>query len=311
MSISFPEEVTIVEMLPRDGFQRFPRWVPTEEKIAIIDDLSRVGLPEIEVTSFTHPDVVPNLRDAEAVVSGITRRSDVVYRALVPNVIGTNRAIDAGIDKVNALITASPEYNRRNQNMTIDENLVVISEIIDIGHDSGLTVEAGIGMSFFSPYEGRIAKSQTLRIVEEVIGFGVDEVTLATSMGMANPVQVADVVSTIYRRFPDVDLGLHLHDTNGMSLANTIVAMQLGIRRFDCSIGGLGGGVILPDAMENIGNTPTEDLLNMLREMNVESGVDFEAIVTIARDTLTALDVPASSHVLMGGIPEVVLAQNR
>jgi hydroxymethylglutaryl-CoA lyase len=185
--------------------------------------------------------------------------------------------------------------------MTIEENIEEIGEIVELGRDTDVTVEAGIGMSFFSPYEGKIAPEQTLDVVEAVLDNGVDKVTLATSMGMANPAQIDEVVTQVYEQWPKIDLGLHLHDTNGMSLANTLVAMQLGVRRFDSSVCGLGGGVILPDEMESIGNTPTEDLLHMLQEMGIETGVDFDAIEAIAHEVMTELELPPISHVLKGG----------
>jgi hydroxymethylglutaryl-CoA lyase len=303
-----PDTVDIVEMLPRDGFQRHDEFVPTEEKVEIIDQLSETGVSEIEVTSFTHPEVVPTLRDAEDVVSRITRNDDVTYRALVPNDVGMKRARDVGVDKANALITVSEEYNRRNQNMTIEENISEIGEIVSIAHDADIQVEAGIGMSFFDPYQGRTPKEKTLRIVESVIDQDVDEVTLATSMGMANPQQIRSMLGSVYERWPDIDLGLHLHDTNGMSLANTLAAMEMGVRRFDASLCGLGGGVVLPEEMEGIGNTPTEDLLNMLREMEIKTGVDFNSLHDTAVDVQNRLDLGSTSHVLKGGTRENVLS---
>lgn len=304
----YPDAVDVVEMLPRDGFQRYDEFVPTEEKIEIIDRLATTGVSEIEVTSFTHPEMVPTLRDAEDVVAGIDRRDDVTYRALVPNVVGMKRARDAGVDKVNALVTVSEEYNRRNQNMTIEENLEEIGEIVSIADDADITVEAGIGMSFFNPYQGRTPQEKTLSVVGSVLDHGVDEVTLATSMGMANPRQMRSMLAAVYDRWPDVDLGLHLHDTNGMSLANTLVAMQMGVQRFDSSVCGLGGGVILPKDLEGIGNTPTEDLVNMLRGMNVETGIDFDRLSAVAEDVRERFDLPATSHVLKGGTRENVLS---
>jgi hydroxymethylglutaryl-CoA lyase len=218
------------------------------------------------------------------------------------------RARDAGVDKVNALVTVSEEYNRRNQNMTIEENLEEIGEIVSIADDADIAVEAGIGMSFFNPYQGRTPQEKTLSVVESVLDHGVDEVTLATSMGMANPRQMRSMLAAVYDRWPDVDLGLHLHDTNGMSLANTLVAMQMGVQRFDSSVCGLGGGVILPKDLEGIGNTPTEDLVNMLRGMNVETGIDFDRLSAAAEDVRERFDLPATSHVLKGGTRENVLS---
>lgn len=300
--------IDVVEMLPRDGFQRYDEFIPTEEKIEIVNRLSATGVSEIEVTSFTHPEMVPTLRDAEDVVAGIDRANDVTYRALVPNTVGMDRARDAGVDKVNALITVSEEYNRRNQNMTIEENVSEIGEIVSIAESADITVEAGIGMSFFDPYRGRTPVEETLSIVESVLNQGVDEVTLATSMGMANPRQMQSTLERVYDRWPDVNLGLHLHDTNGMSLANTLVAMQMGVQRFDASVCGLGGGVILPENLEGIGNTPTEDLVHMLHEMGIETGIDFEKLTAVAEYVRDEFDLSPMSHVLKGGTRENVLS---
>lgn len=300
--------IDIVEMLPRDGLQRYDEFIPTEEKIEIVNRLSATGVSEIEVTSFTHPEMVPTLRDAEDVVAGIDRANDVTYRALVPNAVGMDRARDAGVDKVNALITVSEEYNRRNQNMTIEENVSEIGEIVSIAESADITVEAGIGMSFFDPYRGRTPVEETLSVVESVLNQGVDEVTLATSMGMVNPRQMQSTLERVYDRWPDVNLGLHLHDTNGMSLANTLVAMQMGVQRFDASVCGLGGGVILPENLEGIGNTPTEDLVHMLHEMGIETGIDFEKLTAVAEYVRDEFDLSPMSHVLKGGTRENVLS---
>ncbi len=307
-TIAFPETVDVVEMLPRDGLQRFDRFVPTEEKVAIIDRLSATGVAEIEVSSFTHPDMVPNLRDAEAVFEGIERRDDVTYRALVPNEYGMERAIDAGVDKANALITASPEYNRRNQNMTIEENLAEIRTIVDLADEHDIPVETGIGMSFFSPFEGETPPERTLSIAESCLEAGVDSITFATSNGMAHPGQVIDLVGQAVARWPAVDFGLHLHDTNGLSLANMVVAMQLDVARFDGAICGLGGGVIFEESLENIGNTPTEDMIQLLSLMGIDAGIDFDEFETVAREVADRLDLPPISHVLKGGTRQALLA---
>lgn len=307
MTGEYPESVSVVEVLPRDGLQRHDEFVPTDEKVAMIDELSGTGVTEIEVTSFTHEEMVPNLRDAEAVFEGIERSPDVTYSALVPNEIGMERALSVDPDKVGALITASEGYNRRNQNMTIKENLGEVRKIADLASGTGIIVEAGIAQAFFSPYEGRIPPEKTLSVVEAVLDAGVDEVSLATSMGMADPRQVSELLSTVFDRWPDLDIGLHLHDTNGMSLANVIVAMQHGVAQFDTSLCGLGGGVILPEALKSVGNTPTEDLVNMLREMGIETGVEFHRLESVARNVTDRLGLEPTSHVLRGGTREYVL----
>jgi hydroxymethylglutaryl-CoA lyase len=302
-----PDEVTTVEMLPRDGFQRLDEFVPTEDKIEIIDDLSTTGVDEVEITSFTHPKAVPTLRDADEVAAGIERHDDVTYRALVPNSVGMKRALDAGVDKVNALVTVSETYSEHNQNMTVAEILAEIEEVIAMAEGADVLVEAGIGTSFYCPYEGRIPMAETLAVVDHVVEAGVDEVTLATTMGLANPAEIDEMFTAVFDRHPDLDVGLHLHDTNGMSLANTLTAMQCGVDRFDTSHCGLGGGVVLPEGLAGVGNTPTEDLVQMLTGMGVETSAAFDRVEEVAHDVSERLDLGATSHVLMGGTVERVL----
>jgi hydroxymethylglutaryl-CoA lyase len=305
--LALPDEATIVEMLPRDGFQRLDEFVPTAEKVEIIDQLSKTGVDEIEITSFTHPDAVPSLRDAEKVAAHIDRREDVTYRALVPNTVGMERAIEADIDKVNALVTVSETYSRKNQNMGVGEIVEEISEIVDLADGTDIRVEAGVGTSFYCPYEGRIPRADTLAVVDAVVETGIRELTLATTMGLANPIEIDELFTTVLDRHPDLEMGLHLHDTNGMGLANMLTAMGCGVNRFDASHCGLGGGVILPDGMSGVGNVPTEDLVQMLTNMAVETGAEFDRVMTVANDISDRLDLGAPSHVLAGGTIEHVL----
>ncbi|WP_247730358.1 hydroxymethylglutaryl-CoA lyase [Halovivax limisalsi] len=306
--MDLPERATVVEMLPRDGFQRYPDFVPTEEKVEIVDALSTTGVDEIEFTSFTHPKAVPSLRDADEVAARIERREDVCYRALVPNAVGMERAIAADVDKVNALVVVSDAYREKNQGMTLAENLAEVEAIVELADGTDVEVEAGIGTSFFCPYEGRIDRERTLSVVDRVLEAGVDEVTLATTMGMADPRQVTETLRAVFDAHPDADVGLHLHDTNGMSLANTLAALQCGVDRFDASVCGLGGGTILPGELTDVGNTPTEDLVNMFQDMGIETGVDADRLLAVARDVAKRLDLGAPSHALMGGTRAQVLA---
>ncbi|MFC7157416.1 hydroxymethylglutaryl-CoA lyase [Halomarina halobia] len=307
MSLDLPDSATVVEMLPRDGFQRLDEFVPTDEKVEIVDRLSATGVDEIEITSFTHPRAVPTLRDADEVAARVERRDGVTYRALVPNRVGMERAIDADVDKVNALVTVSETYSRKNQNMTVEEILGEIEAICELAADHSVEVEAGMGTSFYCPYEGRVPRDRTLDVVDRVVEAGVDEVTLATTMGLANPVQVAETFGAVFERHPDLDAGLHLHDTNGMSLANTLAAMECGVSRFDASVCGLGGGVVLPGEMSGVGNTPTEDLVHMLAAMGVDANADLGRVTDVARDVRDRLELSTASHVLAGGTVEGVL----
>jgi len=304
---SVPDDVTVVEMLPRDGFQRLDEFIPTEDKIELINTLSTTGVDEIEVTSFTHPKAVPTLRDADDVATGIDRHDDVTYRALVPNSVGMERAIEADLDKVNALVTVSETYSANNQNMSVEEILAEVEAVVNLAEGTDIEVEAGIGTSFYCPYEGRIPMEDTLSVVDTVVEAGVDEVTLATTMGLANPREITEMYTAVFDRHPDIDIGLHLHDTNGMSLANTLAAMQCGVDRFDTSHCGLGGGVVLPEGLTGVGNTPTEDLVQMLDGMNIDISPDPARVETVAHQVSDQLDLGATSHVLMGGTVERVL----
>jgi hydroxymethylglutaryl-CoA lyase len=304
---AYPEAVRLVEMLPRDGFQRYDEFVPTDQKVALIDKLSRTGVEEIEISSFTHPEAVPALRDADEVARRIDRLPGVSYRALVPNAVGMERAIAADVDKVNALVTVSERYSARNQGMSVDAILEEIDSIVELAADTGITVEAGIGTSFYCPYEGKISMAATLAVVDRVVAAGVDEVTLATTMGLADPVEIERMFTEVFERHPDLDVGLHLHDTNGMSLANTVVAMRCGVARFDASHCGLGGGVVLPEGLEGVGNTPTEDLVQLLDRMEIATGAAFDRVEAVAGRVAAELGLGAPSHVLMGGTVERVL----
>ena len=302
-----PDSVQIVEMLPRDGFQRFDEFVPTDQKVAIIDRLSETGVDEIEISSFTHPKAVPNLQDAEEVAERIDRNPDISYRALVPNLRGMERAVDAEVDKVNALVTVSETYTKENVNSTREAVIADINDIVELAHAHDIEVECGMGTSFYCPYEGRIEPQETLGVVDRVVEAGVDEVTLATTMGLANPVEVSEMYTDMFERHPNLECGLHLHDTNGMSLANTIAAMDCGVERFDASICGLGGGVILAEGLSGVGNTPTEDLVHMLSRMGVDTNADFPTVEVVAHEVREMLGLGATSHILMGGTVETVL----
>lgn len=304
--LDVPDRVELVEVLPRDGLQRVDGFLPTEEKVAFIENIVETGVSTVEVTGFAHPDAVPNLRDAEAVLDGLDGSPDVTYRALVPNAVGMERAVAAEVDAVNALVTVSETYSRRNQGMSPDETLAELATIVEMGADAGVPVDAGVATSFYCPYDGRIDQGQTSRVVEAAIDRGVDGVTLAATVGMADPAQVDGVLAATREAHPDVDVGLHLHDTNGMALANALVGLQHGVARLDASLAGIGGGTVFPEALGSVGNVPTEDLLQLLDRLGVDTGVEFDAVAELAGRVRDRLGV-GESHVLRGGtVPHVL-----
>jgi hydroxymethylglutaryl-CoA lyase len=270
----------IQEVATRDGFQIEPRFVPTAEKVALIDALSRTGLAKIEVSSFVSPAAVPNLRDAAEVFARITRNPSVTYVALVPNLRGARAAIAARVDEMNLVMSASETHNRANMRMGCAQSLDGFRAIAEEANGTGVALHGSIATSFGCPFEGYQPPARVLAIVERYLALGLRSVTLADTTGMANPRQVGELVAEAFRQFPGLDLTLHFHNTRGMGLANVLAALGAGAQRFDASLGGLGGCPFAPGAT---GNICTEDLVHMLDGMGLETGVDLTALIRLSR----------------------------
>ncbi len=275
-----PEGVSICEVGTRDGFQIEPEFIPTELKIEVVDRLSDAGLPVIEVTSFVHPKVVPQMRDAEAVMAGIRRRPGTVYSALVPNEKGAVRALDAGADELRTVISASESHNLANVNMTVEESLAKLAAVAEVAARAGVPVVAGISTSFGCPFEGAVPLERIEWLCGRLAALGVRGIGLADTTGMANPAQVARSFVALRPRWPGLGWALHTHDTRAMAIPNILAAMEAGVTYFDGSIGGLGGCPFAPGAS---GNVCTEDLVHCLHAMGVETGIDLDRLVTTAR----------------------------
>ncbi len=297
--------VVITEVGPRDGLQSLATPIATEEKVAMIETLIAAGLRSIEVTGFARPDVVPALADAEAVLAAILPRPGLDRRVLVPNVRGAQRAVSAGPDTLVALLTASESYSRRNQNRGVIQLVEDACRIVAIGSDAGLPVDAVIGIAFFCPYEGPIPGERIESIAERLVSCGVRSICLGASVGMADPAHTYRLCRRIGERWPDLPLALHLHDTNGMALANAVRGLDAGVRRFESAICGIGGGVAMPPGMA-VGNVPTEDLVHMLSAMGVPTGLDLDAVLEAGRQVGQLLAVDPVSHALRGGTPAAV-----
>jgi hydroxymethylglutaryl-CoA lyase len=293
------DRVTITEVGPRDGLQSLDKWVPTEDKVAMIDALTGAGIASIEATSFVHPKVVPQMADAEQVMSGVERRPGITYRALVPNLKGAERAVAARTDVLVALITVSEEYSRRNQNRGVQDLVNNVREILEVGRASGTRVDIAVGMAFFCPYEGPIAEDRVEALFSQLIDLGGERFYVATTSGMADPAHVHRLCERLLSRWPQIELGIHLHNTNGMALANALAAMDAGVRTFEGSICGLGGGIVMPHGMA-VGNVPTEDLVHMFSEMGVHTGIDLPSIGDAARKVGALLGVEPASYVGRG-----------
>jgi len=278
--MKLPNRVTICEVGTRDGFQIEPDFIPTDLKVEVVNGLAEAGLPRIEVTSFVHPKVVPALRDAEAVMARIARRPGTVYAALVPNDKGAVRAVDAGVDEIHTVVSASESHNLANVNMTIAESLDRLHAVMQVAERAGVRVVAGISTAFGCPFEGPVPVSQVERIVARLADMGARGIGLADTTGVANPRQVTRVLEHLAPKFPTLEWGLHTHDTRAMAIPNVLAAMAQGVTHFDASIGGLGGCPFAPGAS---GNVCTEDLVHCLHAMEVETGIDLDRLLAVSR----------------------------
>jgi hydroxymethylglutaryl-CoA lyase len=273
------KRVEVCEVATRDGFQIEAAFVPTAEKVALVDRLSRTGLPKIEVSSFVSPKAIPNLRDAEEVFRAIARAPGVCYAALVPNLKGAERALAVAVDEINLVMSVSETHNLANLRMTREQSCAQLAEVIRTVKGRA-AVNASLSTCFGCPMEGPVAEAEVWRLAARLLEAGADGVSLCDTTGMAQPVQVARMVAEYRRRFAGAGLTLHLHNTRGLGLANALAALQAGAARFDASLGGLGGCPYAPGAT---GNVCTEDLVHMLDAMGYAAGIDLASLLDCAR----------------------------
>ncbi len=274
-----PSTVEMVEVGPRDGLQIIQDFVPTERKIELVDSLFAAGIRRMEVTSFVHPKFVPQLKDAAEVLAGVDR-DDRVCMAMVPNMKGAERAVETQVDMLDVIVSASESHNRSNVRRSIDESLEGFVPIFELARDAHISVRASLATSFGCPFEGDVPVAQVLRVCERLFELGVMEVALCDTTGMANPVQVSKVVRACLDEIPEIQWAAHFHNTRGAGSANLLAALMEGVTIFDASIAGLGGCPFAPGAT---GNVPTEDMVHMLHEMGVETGIDLPALLGTAQ----------------------------
>jgi hydroxymethylglutaryl-CoA lyase len=296
--MQLPERVTITEVGTRDGFQIEPDFIPTEQKVEVVNLLSEAGLPRIEVTSFVRPKAVPQLRDAEAVMAAIRRRPGTRYAALVPNDKGAVRAVDAGVDAIHTVVSASESHNLANVNMTVAESLDKLRAVMLVAERAKVHVGCGISTSFGCPFEGDVPLAQLESVVARLVGMGARAVGLADTTGMANPRQVTRVLEHLMPRFPGVEWTLHTHDTRAMAIPNILAAMGCGVTNFDASVGGLGGCPFAPGAS---GNVCTEDLVHCLHTMEVQTGIDLDRLLDASRRVQAIVGRPLPGQIVKAG----------
>ncbi len=296
--MDLPARVLVTDVGPRDGLQSEPAFIPTERKIAIVNALSAAGVGRIEVTSFVSPRAVPQMADAEAVMAGITRAPGVRYSALVPNARGAERALAARADELNVVTSSTETMNQRNLRMSIADSIVACREIVRLAEPARVPVTGVVSTSFGCPYEGPVTVAQVIAVVERLVDAGVSEVSLADTIGVGNPRQVEALVAAVRARWPALVLGLHFHDTRGLGLANVLAGLQAGVARYDASVAGVGACPFAPGAT---GNICTEDLVYLLDELGVATGVDLAALIAAARLMRDAVGHDVPSHMLRAG----------
>lgn len=315
MPLRLPARTTVVDVAPRDGLQSFPRSVDTATKVAMIDRLSRTGLPVIEVTNFAHPRVIPNLADAEDVCARIARRPGVVYRGLVPNARGAARALampaPARLDELLGLITVSEAYNLKNQNMTPEAGVAEAIRTFEVVDRAGTPFVMALGMAMWCPYEGSIPAEKVLALVARLRNAGMRRFYLAGSLGMEDARQVSELFGRVLDRHGDIEVGFHVHNLAGSGTANVLAALDAGAAFVEGAICGIGGGIAMPHSIASVGNLATEDIVHMLNEAGVETGVATAEIVAAARDIGALLGIEPASHTAHIGTRADVMAGAR
>lgn len=275
----WPARVDVREVGPRDGLQN-EAPVPVDARVRLIDALARTGLAYIEAAAFVSPAAIPPMAGAADVMAQIDRVPGVVYSALVPNPKGAELAVAAGADEIELVVSASETHNQKNVKRSVADSLVGARDVVEIGHAGGIAVEAIVSTAFGCPYEGDIAPERVGQIAGLLLDAGADRLSFGDTTGMATPRRVADLLDALARAGIAADrVGLHFHNTRGTALANVVAALERGVTRFDASIGGLGGCPYAPGAS---GNAVTEDLVHMLHDMNIETGIDLDELLQCA-----------------------------
>ncbi len=300
MAEELPREVRIREVGPRDGFQNEPEVIPTEEKVRLIGMLADSGLRRIELTSFVRPDVVPQLADGAEVLTRYEPRDGVAYSVLIPNFKGLENALRLRdrFQEANFFLSASETHNRKNVNRSIAESLADLEGTIAAAGEAGIRCEGVISTSFGCPYEGEVDPERVFEIAGQLVEFGCAEIAFGDTTGMANPRQVREFFEAARERLPSVELTAHFHNTRGQGLANVLAALESGIDSFESSFGELGGCPVPPGST---GNISTEDLVSMLEEMGVRTGVELPKLIEASSEAQAVLGRPLGAHLLTAG----------
>ena len=295
--MKFPKKVKVIEVGPRDGLQSLNKWIPTQDKIDMINLLSNANFPVIEVSSFAHPKVVPMLSDVEKVFERINRHNGTIYRALAPNFKGTVRAIKTGmVDEILGLLTVSETYSLKNQNMSLDDAINEAGKSLKLCEKADVSFVMAIGVAFYCPYEGVISNKKTLSVIKRLYDQGIRRVYLAASTGMENPSTINHIFNIIRDKYLDLECGFHVHDRLGMAAANMFSALDAGANSIEGSICGIGGGISMPSGTGDIGNIPTEDIVSMLNRSNIDTQLSAKKVYETANKIETLLKIKSRSR---------------
>lgn len=294
----YPSEVIIREVGPRDGIQSEKAEVGVADKIRLIDALSATGLPRIEAVSFVSPKAIPQMADAREVWAEIRRNPDVFYSALVPNRKGAEIAAAVGVDGVQVFTAATDSYNLKNTGVTVEDSLTRVRDVVAVATAAGIPVEGTISTAFGCPYEGDVPPGRVVQVTRWLIDEGITTISYGDTTGMGTPRRVRDVIAALQAEAPEVTLNMHFHDTRGTGLANVLTALEMGVDYFDASVGGMGGS---PYAEGATGNIATEDLIHMLDDMDISTGVDLQALIAAGRIAQSFIEGDLPGKVLKAG----------
>lgn len=278
--MTYPATVRIREVGPRDGIQSEKADVATEDKIKLIDALSATGLRYIEAISIVSPKAIPQMADARAVWSGIEKRDGVFFSALVPNRKGAEIATELGVDGIQVFLAASDGYNLRNVGKTTDDSFADVADVMEVASAAGIPVEGTISSAFGDAYEGDVSPARVVEVSVRMHELGIDAISYGDTTGMGTPERVTQVIEAVRSDLPRLDINMHFHDPAGVGLKNVVAALELGVDYFDASIGGMGGS---PFAEGATGNIATEDLVDMVEDMGIDTGIDLEKLLAAGR----------------------------
>ncbi len=292
------QRLYIQEVVTRDGFQAESSFIPSADKIALINRLSQAGYAKIEVTSFTSPKAIPMLADAEEVMSKIERVPGVVYTVLIPNLKGAERALRVGVDEFNLVMSVSETHNQSNLRMTRADSATALGDVIRLAHDAKVAVNVSLSTSFGCPMSGMTPLSELMHWIDHFTNEGVRGISICDTTGMANPQHVKEVCEQAQSKYPAMEWTLHFHNTRGMGLANALAAVEVGINRFDSSLGGLGGCPYAPGAT---GNVCTEELVHMFDLMGYNTNINLDLLLECSAQLRDLVGRALPSQLLLAG----------